>query len=59
MSDAKRQPPRPEQDGQKDSPFERFESLTKRLVAVPKKEIERRSRRGSAGRMIRSSAKGL
>jgi hypothetical protein len=44
MSDAKRQPPRPEQDGQKDSSFDRFESLTKRLVAVPKKEIDRKAK---------------
>jgi len=44
MSDLKRQPPRPERDGQKDSPFERFESLTKRLVAVPKKEIGRKAK---------------
>ena len=50
MSDPKRQRPRPEQDGQKDSPFERFESLTKRLVAVPKKEIDRKAR----GRLRRS-----
>ena len=36
--------PRPEEDGQNDSPFERFESLTKRLVAVPKKEIDRKTK---------------
>ena len=35
---AKRQPSRP-RPTKKAEPFDRFESLTKRLVSVPKKEI--------------------
>jgi hypothetical protein len=46
MSDPKvaKEPPRPETEDGEASPFERFKSLTKRLVAVPKKEIDRKAK---------------
>jgi hypothetical protein len=43
-------PPRPESNGQRSEEYDRFERLTKKLVAVPEKEIEKQAeKRKKAG----------
>jgi hypothetical protein len=41
--------PRPEQNGQEPSEFDLFRRLTKKLVSVPKKEIEKQAAKKKAG----------
>lgn len=47
----KQTPPRPdaEQNGQEPREFDRFKRLTKKLVSVPRKEIERQAAKKKAG----------